>query len=181
MVCTPKERQSKFSESLFGTGSSLGTKNTTKDFSLGQSNLPNPNLTVVSDRELMFPLKEIPIKANTTPKQGGTKKDKDSIFSGIPKKRLSTDNLFSFGTTACPTPSAASSVDDIPATNFANVPSAFSETTFSFKFEIPPKSPVTKEAKSPEVTSPTRLEEESTATFTPLVTLTKVETETGEE
>ena len=180
MVYAPKEGQSKFSEPLFGTGLSLGTKNATKDFSPGQSNLPKPDLTAVSDRELMPPPKDIPIKTNTSPKQGGAKKDKDSIFSWMPKG-LSTDHLFSFGTTPSPTLSAASSVDDIPATSFANVPSAFSGTTFSFKFETPAKSPFTKEAKSPEATSPTTLEEESTAAFTPLVTLTKVEKETGEE
>ena len=180
MVYAPKEGQAKFSEPLFGTGSSLGIKNTTKDFSPGQSNLPKPDLTAISDRELMPPPKDIPIKTNTSPKQSGTKKDKDSIFSWMPKG-LSADHLFSFGTTPSPTLSAASSVDDIPATSFANVPSAFSGTTFSFKFETPAKSPVTKEAKSPEVTSPTTLEEESTAAFTPLVTLNKVEKETGEE
>ena len=180
MVYAPKEGRSKFSEPLFGTGLSLGAKNTAKDFAPRESSLPKPNLTAVLDRELMPAPKDIPIKTNTSPKQDGTKKEKGSIFNWMPKG-LSVDHLFSFGTTPSPTLSAASCVDDIAATSFANVPSAFSGTTFCFKFENPAKSPVTKEAKSPETTSPTALEEESTAAFTPLVTLTKVEKETGEE
>ena len=66
MVYAPKEGRSKFSEPLFGTVSSLGTKNTTKDFSLGRSNLPKLNLTAVSDCKLMLSSKEIPIKTNTS-------------------------------------------------------------------------------------------------------------------
>ena len=180
MVYAPKEGQSKFSEPLFGTGSSLGTKNTTKNFSPGQSNLSKPDLTAISDRELMPPSKDIPIKTNASPKQSGTKKEKDSIFSWMPKG-LSADHLFSFGTTPSPTPSAASSVDDIPTTSFAIVPSAFPGTTFSFKFLNPAKSPVMKKAESPEVTSPATLEEELTTALIPSATLTKVEAETGEE
>ena len=180
MVYALKEGHSKFSEPLFGKVSSLGTKNKTKDLSPGPSNLLSPDLTAVLDRELMPPPKDIPIETNRSPKQDGTEKDQNSISSWMPKG-LSADHLFSFVATPSPTLSPTSSVDDIPATSFAIAPSAFPGATFSFKFETPAELSVTKETKSPELTSLATLEKKLTTALIPSATLTKVEAETGEE